>query len=388
MTSTQAQALEREIAALRERLEEAEDERRAISRGEVDAFVVGPREDDKRVLLLAGAYSRYRQLIDELEHGTVTVGAQGEVLFANRRFARIVGAALGELYRAQIADFLHPEDRAAAAALLTSPHAAEEGAVVRIAQPGGGQVRARITVASSWESYCTLVVSDLSEEDARHEARETIDAIRRGEVDAFVMGETVVTLNNARDPYQVLADRIQQGAFTLSPRGRVVYANARLIRLLGVPAERLLGAPFESYVAPAERPALAHLMAARDAGNNGKANGNGNGKQLEVRLLRTAGEPVQALLSVAPLADGQSLWLVTDLSEAKRHQAADERTRKFLGMLAHEFRNMLNGMRLSVELLKRDDRPGERAKAIESLERQMQRMLQVVEDLRTINPKD
>ena len=33
---------EKELAALRDKLEEAEDVRRAITRGEVDAFVVGP----------------------------------------------------------------------------------------------------------------------------------------------------------------------------------------------------------------------------------------------------------------------------------------------------------------------------------------------------------
>jgi PAS domain S-box-containing protein len=382
--SQQAQQLEQEIAALRERLQEAEDVRRAISHGEVDAFVVGSREEDQKVLLLAGAYSRYRQLIDEMEHGTVTVGMHGEILFANRRFARIAGAALGELYRSQLADFVHPDDRAALAALLTSPHAADEGLVVRIQRPGGSQVRARATIASTWESYSTLVFADLSEEDAAAEARETIEAIRRGEVDAFVMGETVVTLNNARDPYQVLADRIHQGALMLSPRGRIAYANARLVRLLGVPAERLLGTPLESYVLPADRPALARIMGAQ----SGRKNGDGSGAQAELRLLCARGEPAQVLLSVAALADGQSMWLVTDLTEAKRHQASDERTRKFLGMLAHEFRNMLNGMRLSVELLRREERAAERAKAIESLERQMQRMLEVVEDLRSINPKD
>ena len=82
------------------------------------------------------------------------------------------------------------------------------------------------------------------------------------------------------------------------------------------------------------------------------------------------------------------MCLLTVLSEAKRHQASDERTRKFLGMLAHEFRNMLNGMHLSLEVVKREEDAGERAKALQSIERQMKRMLQVVEDLRTINPRD
>ncbi len=377
-SASSARELELEIAALRERLQEAEDVRRAIMQGEVDAFVVGPREDDKRVLLLAGAYSRYRQLIDEMENGTATIGLEGEILFANRRFAAIVGAALGELYHAKLADHLHPDDRAALAALLTSPHAAEEGLVVRILRPGGGEVRSRVTLASTWENYSTLVFADLSQEEAAAEAQQTLEAIRRGEVDAFVMGETVVTLNNAPDPYQVLADRMQQGALILSPRGRIVYANGRLVRMLGVPAQRLLGMPFEGYVAPADRAAVNGLLEQR----------NGKATQTEARLLRAAGEPARVLLSAAMLADGQSIWLVTDLTEAKRHQASDERTRKFLGMLAHEFRNMLNSMRMSVELLKREAGEAERRGAIDSLERQMQRMLNVVEDLRTINPRD
>ena len=381
MSIEQARTLEREIAALRERLAEAEDVRRAISQGEVDAFVVGSREEDEKVLLLAGAYSRYRQLLDELEHGTVTVGKQGEILFANRRFARIVGAALGELYRAGLADYVHAEDRAAVAALLTTPHAAgEEGLEARLVRPGGAQVPVKISLASTWESYSTLVVADLAHEQAAAEARETLEAIRRGEVDAFVMGETVVTLNGARDPYQVLADRIQQGALTLSPQRRIVYANSRLVRMLGVPAERLLGTSLESYVIAPDQGLLAAALAPRGE--------NGNARQVEVRLRRASGEWLQVLVSVAPLADGQSMCLVTDLTESKRHAAADERTRKFLGMLAHEFRNMLNGMRLSVELLRREEQAAERSKALDSLERQMHRMLQVVEDLRSVNPKD
>ena len=333
------------------------------------------------MLLLDGAYSRYRQLIDEMEHGTVTVGTHGEILFANHRFARISGAALDELYRARLTDCLHPDDRAAVAALLTTPHAAgEEGLEARVVQPGGAQVPVRISLASTWESYSTLVVVDLSHEQAAAEAKETLEAIRRGEVDAFVMGETVVTLNGARDPYQVLADRIQQGALTLSPQRRIVYANSRLVRMLGVPAEHLLGTAFESYVIAPDRAALAAALAPRME--------NGNAGQVEVRLRRATGDWLQVLVSVATLADGQSLCLVTDLAESKRHAASDERTRKFLGMLAHEFRNMLNGMRLSVELLKREGEAAEHGKAIDSLERQMNRMLQVVEDLRTINPKD
>jgi len=372
-----AAKLEREIQALRERLEEAEEMRRAIIEGEVDAFVVVASDDDKKVLLLAGAYSRYRQLIDEMEHGTVTVDTSGAILFANQRFAGIVGAALGDLHRAALSDYLHPDDRAAVAALLTTPSADEEdGIVVRVMRPTGTLVRARLSLASTWESYATLVLADLSENDVAQEAQQTIDAIRRGEVDAFVMGDMVVTLTNSRDPYHMLADRIQQGALTLSPHGKIVYANARFSRMLGIAVERIVGTALESHAVPAERSALSSVLSPH----------NRNGSQAETLLRRADGESIHVLVSVAPLADGQRMCLVTNLTDLKRHQAADERTRKFLGILANEFGDMLDSMRSSLELLKGRPLDPECATAIEAIDRQSGTMRQLVNDLRMINP--
>ena len=57
--------IESQIESLRQQLLEAEELQRAITRGEVDAFVVGP-DDSKRVLMLSGAYARYRQLVEML----------------------------------------------------------------------------------------------------------------------------------------------------------------------------------------------------------------------------------------------------------------------------------------------------------------------------------
>jgi PAS domain S-box-containing protein len=372
----ETRTVESEMAALRARLAEAEDMHRAISVGEVDAFVVGPSDEDKQVLLLATAYSRYRQVLEGTEHGTVTVDAQGEIVLANASFARMAGCGVGELARTRLADYVHPADRAALTALLTSPHASQ--LELRLVRPTGAQLHARVTVASVSEGHATLLVSDLSGALAADEARETLEAIRHGEVDAFVMGETVITLGAVQDPYRLLADRIQQGALTLSPGGGIVYANVRLARMLGVAPERLLGMPFAGYVAPDDRAELGKVLAGRQARES----------HAEVRLVRATGERLPVLVSAATLADGHHMCLVTDLAETKRHKASDERMRTFLGMLAHEFRNMLNGMSLSLELLKREKDPDECARAVASLERQMKRMLQIVDDLRSINPRD
>src|SRR4051812_9989266 len=352
--------------------------RRAISYGEVDGFVVGPSEDDKKVLLLAGAYSRYRQLIDELEHGTVTVDTSGAILFANQRFAQIVGAGLGELHRAALSDYLHVDDRAAVAALLTAPLDDREGIAVRVMRPTGALSRARLSLASTWESYATLVLADLSAGELADEAQQTIEAIRRGEVDAFVMGDMVVTLTSARDPYHMLADRIHQGALTLSAQGRIVYANARFSRMLGIAAERIVGTALESHAIPTDRAALSAVLSPK----------NRNGSQAEVRLRRADGESIHALVSVAPLADGQRMCLVTDLTDLKRHRASDERTRKFLAILAQEFRDRLNTMQASIDALKSRALDPDCITAVESIAQQSEKMRQVVDDLRRINPLD
>src|SRR5688572_5249000 len=108
---------EKELAALRDKLEEAEDVRRAITRGEVDAFVVGPGGSG-RVLLLANAYQRYRQLVERMQQGAVTATANGHILFANQRFSDMLGVPLAQLYTAPLESYVALGDRARLSAFL------------------------------------------------------------------------------------------------------------------------------------------------------------------------------------------------------------------------------------------------------------------------------
>src|SRR6185369_10586486 len=98
--------------------------------------------------------------------------------------------------------------------------------------------------------------------------------------------------------------------------------------------------------------------------------------QAEVRLRRADNEYVTTLMTVTAVADSQKMCLVSDLSLQKRHEAADERTRKFLGMMAHEFRNILGPIRNAVETLKlRQELDGECRKLVDVVDRQSTRLL-------------
>ena len=102
---------------------------------------------------------------------------------------------------------------------------------------------------------------------------------------------------------EVLLDRIQQGAATLSPEAQVIYLNQRFASMLGRSRAELVGKPFAELVAEPEREALAAaLAAARDTA-----------AQCRLTLPRSnGGGDLQALLTLAPLGHGQASCLVTD----------------------------------------------------------------------------
>jgi nitrogen-specific signal transduction histidine kinase len=172
----------------------------------------------------------------------------------------------------------------------------------------------------------------------------------------------------SRPILEVLLDRAHQGMVTLSPEGKLTYANQRLASMLSQSRAALVGRELTSLVIEAERDALASALAA----------GRDTAAQCRVAMPRpNGGGELQALLTLAPLGHGQASCLVTDLTQGRP-----------LSVLAHEVRNMLGAIRNSVELLKRTALEPDGQRALESIERQSGRILDLMEDLRRVNPKE
>jgi PAS domain S-box-containing protein len=369
--------IENQIESLRQQLQEAEELRHAIMHGQVDAFVVGPTEDSKRVLMLSGAYARYRQLVEEMQQGAVTVSRSGEIMFANHAFSAMVGLAPADVFRVPLTRYLTGTGTGDAATLLQPhPGRAEIKAAVRGAN--GSQTPVRISLVSANDDFVTLLVTERDESE--EEAGATVEAIRTGAVDALVVGgEQVVMLDSAQRFYQAAVDRMQQGVVIVGAQGAIAYANQRMATLLGTPRERLAGTSLLKLAHNGDEAKLGAVLNAHHGASN----------QSEVRLRRADGEFVATLVTVTAIADGQKMCLVSDISLQKRHEATDERTRKFLGIMAHEFRNILGPIRNAVELFKRrEDLDEECRKMVDVVDRQSARLLALVEDLRSINPKE
>lgn len=98
-------------------------------------------------------------------------------------------------------------------------------------------------------------LSQTSIMDLRHrlrEAEDTLAAIRDGEVDAVVVrgsaGQQVYTLESADRPYRALIEQMQDGAITIATDGSVLYCNQRFALMVGVGAERIMGAHLSQFL--------------------------------------------------------------------------------------------------------------------------------------------
>ena len=219
-----------------------------------------------------------------------------------------------------------------------------------------------------------------------HEAEETVLAIQKGAVDAFVMEEAdshrVYTLEGADRPYRIFVEEMQQGVATLHVDGTIVYCNRRLAELLQVPHEKLVGSALVDFVVAEDRPVYEDLL--RQAPSDGHG---------EARLQRPDGGLIPAYLAFSKLAPDSGAMtgvFVTDLTSEKNHQQlaiaqqalrdADRRKDEFLAMLAHELRNPLAPIRNAISILRQ--RGGEPVQeTCEMLERQVSLMVRLVDDL-------
>lgn len=137
---------------------ESDELRRAITEGEVDAFVVG-NESNRRVLLLATAYQRYRQLVERMAQGAVTVTAQGSILYANQKFADMLGIPLAQLYTAPLEAYVGMGERARLSSFLMLSTCNSQ-LELALSRRDGEQLPVRLSLATYADGYATLLVTD------------------------------------------------------------------------------------------------------------------------------------------------------------------------------------------------------------------------------------
>ena len=125
-----------EIESLRRRLEEAEETLRAIGNGEVDAFVVsGP--DGRQIFTLKGAEQPYRILVETMNEGAATLGADGTILYCNNRLAAMLQVPPERLTGRDLSTFVAPPDQPIFSARLgTCAHDCDSDEILMLTEAG------------------------------------------------------------------------------------------------------------------------------------------------------------------------------------------------------------------------------------------------------------
>lgn len=292
--------LQREIAALRRKLEEATDTLRAIRRGEVDAVVV-EGAGGNQVYTLQTADHPYRVLVQQMNEGALMLSREGFILHANPRLGGLVMALPQDLNAGSIQKWIAPEDRPQFERALSSALQGQAHRVELSLVPQGTDAAPVPVVVSlaplnltSVEGVCA-VVTDLRE----RRQRETLE---RGELMA-----------------RSLMDHATAAVVITDREGRIERANAAALALAGKPAihqsfEAVFPLVFDAADSdPNARPSIAGLIKATLDGSSLRGiqarmpGANGDMVELQVSAGSFGPSPHESTGAVFTLADVTAL---------------------------------------------------------------------------------
>jgi PAS domain S-box-containing protein len=220
------------------------------------------------------------------------------------------------------------------------------------------------------------------------EAEQTLEAIRHGGVDAFVVqeseGHRVYALEGADLPYSTLVERMQQGAAMLGNDGTFIYCNHALAQLLGIAREAAIGHLLQDFLLPADVPACEGLI----------QNAQSSPCEGEMTLRCNGDALIPASFSFTALSRDKSATgiLVTDLRSqreqaqfAARLQAMQDDERKRIARELHDSAGqLLAGIGMNLGIL-RVQSPGLDTPATKALSDASVLLDQVTSEIRTIS---
>lgn len=371
--------LDVEIKILRQRLEDAEEMRRAITQGEIDGFLVSPRAGDPRVVLLETTRPGQVQMLDRMQQGATTLSQAGEILYANQRFADMLNQPLSRLFSAPLLEYLDAGDRARVDAFLARAEV-DSALEASLTSADGRRFEAQLMLVSCGDGCVSLVITDLTTMERLREAEDALQAIRSGEVDGLVIGDQkIVLLQAAQRPYERMVDHMQQGAITLASSGEILYANEGFAAMIRMERELLFGKRFDRFLTSQGRAQLEQMLL-------GPTPHTGD---CELFLECADGSPLPVAVTAASHDEDATTFVVSDLTEQKRLRAMDEEGRRkdeFLAILAHELRNPLAPIRNALHLLQQTPAlPASAQYATNVIGRQTATLIRLVDDLLDIH---
>jgi two-component system, sensor histidine kinase len=173
---------------------EAEEILRAIQHGEIDALVVeGAR--GSQIYTLHSAEEPYRILVEQMQEGAAVMTTRGDILYANARFAALVGEPLQSVHGSHFGRFVHASDKGVVRTLLGAGNGRGR---CRLLGSGSGAFEVSLsltTTKSAHGDHRNVIVTDMTELLEAHSNRD------RAEHDSRMKDEFLAVLaHELRNP--------------------------------------------------------------------------------------------------------------------------------------------------------------------------------------------
>ena len=298
--NTEMETLRAKLAEAESKLAEAQEVIRAIQAGDVDAVVVAGPEGEQ-VFTLQGAEYAYRALVEAMNEGAATLGADGTVLYCNQRLSDLLGIPqeqiIGNHVKRNVAvGAIFDFDVLLAKAWSGEPCKTELEFQTRQGDIIPVHVSLRKMALEAAE-LC-MVVTDLTE-------RKKTDELKRIQEVLLAREAQLATLANL----------VPQFVWMCTPDGSNIYFNERLVDYTGMTLEESYGKGWNSPFHPDDK------QAASDAWN--RATEIGEQYRIESRLRAADGASRWFLMRGEPLrnaAGAAERWFgtCTDIEASSR----------------------------------------------------------------------
>jgi len=158
------------------------------------------------------------------------------------------------------------------------------------------------------------------------EARQSIDAINQGNIDALVVADKkdikIYTEETADKIYRILIENIHEGVVTLSESETILYCNSNFANLVNQPLQKVIGSKFSDYIDDISRARFGSIFNQNRGGYS----------QIEASITGNGGKATPALMSMSTLSwDDKSVLsiVITDLTiQNKNREELTQRTRQ------------------------------------------------------------